>query len=114
MDELSRQKSLLAKIWSDYDQMDMVYQEEIFNPFTYTRYNQRVKQRLFESYEGLFDSYLKELGQISDIARLKFLINKTQKLNQKLIELRNPDTRKLEQKLNKEKSLVKIESLLGL
>lgn len=114
MDELSSQKSLLAKIWSDYDQMDMVYQEEIFNPFTYTRYNQRVKQRLFESYEGLFDSYLKELGQISDIARLKLLINKTQKLNQKLIELRNPDTRKLEQKLNKEKSLVKIESLLGL
>jgi hypothetical protein len=45
---------------------------------------------------------------------LKLLINKTQKLNQKLIELRNPDTRKLEQKLNKEKSLIKIESLLGL
>jgi hypothetical protein len=114
MDEMSAKKSLLAKIWPDYDQMDLVYQEEIFNPFTYTRYNQRVKQRLFESYEDLFESYIKELGEISDIARLKLLINKTQKLNQKLIELRNPDTRKLEQKLNKEKSLIKIESLLGL
>jgi antitoxin component YwqK of YwqJK toxin-antitoxin module len=114
MDELSSQKNLLAKIWSDYDQLDLVYQEEIFNPFTYTRYNQRVKQRLFESYEDLFESYIKELGEISDIARLKLLINKAQKLNQKLIELRIPDTRKLEQKLNKEKSLIKIESLLGL
>jgi hypothetical protein len=98
----------------DFDKMDSLYQEEIFNPFTYTRYNQRVQERLFDSYEIIYDYYIDELKNSKDYSKLNSLIQKAQNLNQKMIEFRGQDTRRLEQKLNREKSPIKLETLLGL
>lgn len=101
-------------LYSDFDQMDSLYQEEIFNPFTYTRYNQRVQERLFKSYEILLDYYINQIQNSTDFNELHVWITKTQNLNQKMSEFRGQDTRRLEKRLNREKEPLKLESLLGL
>ncbi|MFN3999067.1 hypothetical protein [Algoriphagus sp.] len=114
---LTTTEDLLPSIKSlnnDFDKMDSLYQEEIFNPFTYTRYNQRVQERLFNSYELIYDYYIDEIKNSKDYNKLNSLIQKAQNLNKKMIELRGQDTRRLEQRLNREKSPLKLEALLGL
>jgi hypothetical protein len=114
---LTTTESLLPKVkslYSGFDKMDSLYQEEIFNPFTYTRYNQRVQERLFDSYEIVFEYYINQIQNSQDFNELNSWINKTQNLNQKMSEFRGQDTRRLEKRLNREKDPLKLESLLGL
>ncbi|MBC6366021.1 hypothetical protein [Algoriphagus sp. AK58] len=102
-------------IWTNQEEeLDRIYLEEIFNPFTYTKYNQRVKPRLFESYELLFSHYLTSFSEETDYTNLKVWISKAEKLGERIRKLRNEDTRKLEKSLNKAKTISKLESLLGL
>ncbi|MDR7130133.1 hypothetical protein J2X69_002481 [Algoriphagus sp. 4150] len=105
---------ILITLYSDFDKLDMLYQEEVFNPFTYTRYNQRVQEKLFDSYEIVFEYYITQIQNSEDFNTLNSWINKTQILNRKMTELRGEDTRRLEKRLNREKEPLKLESLLGL
>ncbi|WP_439487952.1 hypothetical protein [Algoriphagus sp.] len=111
---LENQASALKAIHADFDKMDSLYQEEVFNPFTYTRYNQRIQERLFDSYETLYNYYIQEIKTTEDFTRLNALIKMSQSLNQKMIELRGQDTKRLERRLNKEKSPLKLESIFEL
>ncbi len=104
----------IKALYSDFDRMDTLYQEEIFNPFTYTRYNQRVQERLFDSYEIVFEYYINQIQNSDDFNALNTWIKKAQNLNQKMEVFRGQDTRRLEKRLNREKEPVKLESLLGL
>lgn len=114
---LSTMESQFPKILefqAEFDQLDVRYQEEIFNPFTYTRYNQRVQERLFESYEILFDHYIDQIQNAEDFNVLNSLTTKILNLNQKMKDLRGQDTRRLEKRLNRVKSPEQLESLLEL
>lgn len=96
------------------NELDQIYQEETFNPFTYSRYNQRVKPRLFETYEELFDYYYASFLEEGDFSNLTSWIVKVQKLGDRMRELRNAETKKLERSLNKANTISKMESQLGL
>jgi hypothetical protein len=115
INELEKQFGELAKIFPARENLDKLYQEEFFNPFTYSRYNQRVKERLFENGGmKLFDYYLRQLKDERDYSKIKDLILKFENLHNRMLELRNVDTRKLERKMRNNLQPGKIESLLGL
>lgn len=96
------------------DQVDEAYQEEVFNPFTYSRYSQRVKPRLYESYEDLIGHYTARILESDNSQEVKKWIQKIKKASARLIELKDQDTKKLERSLKRRSQISRIESLLGL
>jgi hypothetical protein len=115
LNELEKQFDQLIRLYPAKEKLDELYQEEFFNPFTYARYNQRVKERLFE-HGGikLFNHYLDQLKEEKDYIKIKDWVSKIEKLHNRMLELRNEDTRKLERKIRNNTPVNKIESLLDL
>jgi hypothetical protein len=114
LDELDKQYMPLSKIFDEFDKIDESYMEEVFNPFTYTRYDQRAKSRLFESGERVFEHYVAQLKKEEDYTQIKNWVRKIDSLLKKMSELREADTRYVERKLNRRLSIGKVESLLEL
>jgi hypothetical protein len=114
LDELDTQYMPLSKIYDEFDKIDELYMEEVFNPFTYTRYDQRAKSRLFESGERVFEHYVTQLKKEEDYTQIKTWVRKVDSLMKRMSELREADTRYVERKLNRRLSIGKVESLLEL
>jgi hypothetical protein len=114
LNEIDNQYSQLVRLSSDVNQLDELYMEEVFNPFTFTRYDQRAKNRLYESGEKLLDHYLDGVKAETEYTEVKNWINKISKLFERMGELREADTRNLERRINRRLSVSKIESLLEL
>jgi hypothetical protein len=114
LDEMENQYTQLIQIFENFDEMDEMYMEEVFNPFTFTRYDQRAKNRLYESAEKVFEFYVEQLMTEEDYTQIKSWTNKTNILFERMAELREADTRRLERRVNRRLSVNKIESLLEL
>lgn len=114
LEELENRYEVFLELEQKIIKLDQLYMEELFNPFTYTRYDQRAKTRLFESGEKLMEYYFDGLVQEQDYAELKTWLNKIDKLFERMVVLREEDTRRLERKINRRLSVSKIESLLEL
>jgi hypothetical protein len=95
-------------------QVDQAYMEEVFNPFTYSRYDQRIKPKLYDSYEELLGYYKTQLKTSKSGHEVRRWIRKIRVASLRLLELKDQDTKKLERSLNKRNQISKIESLLGL
>ncbi len=95
-------------------QVDEAYMEEVFNPFTYSRYDQRIKPKLYDSYEELVAYYKSQLKAAETGNEVRRWIRKIRVASLRLLELKDQDTKKLERSLNKRNQISKIESLLGL
>jgi hypothetical protein len=92
-----------------------LYQEETFNPFTYSRYMVRAKERLFENGGMvLFNHYVRELENEEDYTMIKEHLDNIERLQERLIELRDQDTRRIERRLGRRTSINRIESALDL
>ncbi len=115
LNELEKVFPQLAKIFEENDEIDEEYQEETFNPFTYSRYEQRAKERLYEKGAvTLFNHYVRELKDEQDYTQIKEHIARIQDLHAKLRELREENTRRLERRLGRTDDVDQIESLLNL
>ncbi len=115
LNELREQFEPLTRLFPAVDVLDELYKEEIFNPFTYSRYDRRVKERLFENGAlKLFDHYFNELSKETDYTMIKVWIKKVQVLHNRMVDLRNEDTRKLERRLKNNTPVNRIESILDL
>ena len=114
LNEMESQYEPISKLFDQFDKIDRKYMEEVFNPFTYTRYDQRAKTRIFESGERVFDYYISQLQKEEDYTQIKNWVGKIDALFSRLGDLREADTRALERKLNKRLSISKVESLLEL
>lgn len=114
LDEMENQFEPLIGVYPKFQQMDQLYMEEVFNPFTYTRYDQRAKNRLYESAEKLLEYYLEQLAIEQNYTEIKIWLNKADKLFERMGELREADTRRIERRINRRQSVSKIESLLEL
>jgi hypothetical protein len=113
--EAEVQYQFLRKIYPIQKELDSLYTEEVFNPFTYTRYSQRVKERLYiAGVEILYEYYVKGLMSEKDVFNFNFWKEKLDKLTQKMLLLRDQDTRRIERRLNKRESVSRIETILGL
>ena len=96
------------------EQVDQAYMEEVFNPFTYSRYDQRMKPKLYDSYEELVDYYKTQLKASQTGNEVRRWVRKIRVASLRLLELKDQDTKKLERSLNRQSQISKIESLLGL
>ncbi|RZS97250.1 hypothetical protein [Cecembia calidifontis] len=114
LEEMEDRYPAFLDLFKKADRMDQLYMEEIFNPFTYTRYDQRAKARLYESAEKLMEYYLDGLAKEQNYIELKTWLNKIDKLLERMGALREADTRRLERKIHRRLSVGKIESLLEL
>lgn len=110
--EMESQYESLSEINERESRLDEFYMEEIFNPFTYTRYDQRAKPRLYESAEIVFEYYIEQLINEKDYTVIKNWVSKIDRYFERMGELRGADTRREERKINRRLSVSKIESLL--
>ncbi|MDO9554730.1 hypothetical protein [Rhodonellum sp.] len=114
LSEMEIQHPKLLKIHAVNATLDDLYMEEVFNPFTYTRYDQRVKERLFEAGQKVFEYYLDQIKSEQEYTEIKTWLNKIEKLNVRMLELYTADTRRLERRLNRRESISGLKSLLDL
>ncbi|MFN3801153.1 hypothetical protein [Belliella pelovolcani] len=114
LSEMEGQHEVLSNVSRNWEILDEFYQEEVFNPFTYTRYDQRAKPRLFEAAERLFEHYVESIEVEEDYTQVKVWTKKIESLIMRMTDLRNADTRSLERRLNRRSSISKIESDLEL
>lgn len=114
LDELEKRLPSIAILFERQIALDEVYMEETFNPFTYSRYDQRVKERLYEAGETLFQHYMDNLKTEDDYTQIKDHISNIEKLQDKMYELRDQDTRSIERRLGRRLSPARIASALGL
>lgn len=114
LDEVETQLPVIATLFERQRALDEVYMEEMFNPFTYSRYDQRAKERLYKAGEVLFQYYIDQLKKENDYTQIKDHITTIEKFQNKMYVLREHDTRSLERKLGKRKSPSRIEGALGL
>jgi hypothetical protein len=112
--EMDNQFNPIIRLTNKANQLDQLYMEEVFNPFTFTRYDQRAKNRLYESGEKLLDYYLGGIKSETEYTEIKNWLNKTNNFFERMGELREADTRNLERRINRRLSVSKIESLLEL
>ncbi|UJP67085.1 hypothetical protein IPZ59_13155 [Mongoliitalea daihaiensis] len=114
IDEMSEQFVSVSRLTKNWEKLDEMYMENVFNPYVYTRYDQRTKARLFESAERLYEYYLQSIQEEQDYTQIKVWTRKVQDLILRMADLRNQDTRTIERKLNRRTSPSKIESALEL
>lgn len=114
LEEIETQHEVLTNVSNNWKILDEFYQEEVWNPFTYTRYDQRAKPRLFESAERLYEYYIENIEKEQDYTKIKTWTKKIESLIMKMSDLRNADTKSLERRLNRRSSVSKIESDLEL
>ncbi|HSI78852.1 MAG TPA: hypothetical protein VK957_23360 [Lunatimonas sp.] len=114
LEELEKRLPSIAILFERQIALDEVYMEETFNPFTYSRYDQRVKERLYEAGQTLFQYYLDNLKTEDNYTQIKDHINNIEKLQDRMYELRDQDTRTIERRLGKRTSASRIASALGL
>ncbi|WP_373493018.1 hypothetical protein [Aquiflexum sp.] len=112
LDEMESKYESLSKISEREQRLDEFYMEETFNPFTYTRYDQRAKPKLYESAEIVFEHYVEQLINEKDYTQIKNWVSKIDRYFERMGELREADTRREERKINRRLSVSKIESML--
>lgn len=112
LDEMENQYDALSEINERAERLDAFYMEEIFNPFTYTRYDQRAKPKLYESAEIVFEHYIEQLKNETNYTEIKNWVSKIDRYFERMGELREADTRREERRINRRLSVSRIESLL--
>jgi hypothetical protein len=113
--EMREQFDRLAAVFPTMEDLDETFMEETFNPFTYSRYKVRVKERLFENGGMvLFNHYLNELKNEQNYPMIKEHLDNIEALQERLYELRDVDTRRIERRLGRRTSINRIESALDL
>lgn len=105
--------------WKDIprrlNRIDELYKRSTFNPYTLTNMEERMKARLYESYEEILLPYFLEVA-FHDLAceKLSFLPTNFEALYRKMIDLREKDTKVLERQLRRIKNPKEIISILSL
>jgi len=113
-DELEKRYPSISILFERDVALDEAYMEETFNPFTYSRYDVRAKERLYEAYLYLYEQYKKDLLAEQDYTQIKEHISKIEKLQDRMHELRDQDTRAIERRLGRRQTASRIESALDL
>jgi hypothetical protein len=114
LDEMEKRLPTISILFERQAALDEVYTEETFNPFTYSRYDQRAKERLFDAGETLFLYYLNNFKTEDDYTQIQNHIRNIEKLQDKMYELRDQDTRSIERRLGRRLSPSRIATALDL
>lgn len=92
----------LAVLPEKQKQIDYLYKDKIFNPFTSTLMDGKIKKRITEAYyEKAMPYLLNQVAQISSCDDIDALIAAFDSLHQRLVALRDEETYRLERRLRK-------------
>lgn len=106
---------VLKDLPSQRKEIKTVYQDQVWNPFTATVMNEDVKKRITKAYnKQLLPYYLNEINKNLSCDNVITITGNLEKLNQKILALREEDTKKLERKLKRTNNPLTILNLLGL
>jgi len=101
LEELAKSINNLSEQQKEIEEL---YVDDIWNPFTSTVMSERVKTRIVQAYnEVLVPFILDEIKNNLNCANTVSLKRLNQKIHKRMIELREEDTEKIERKLRKEK-----------
>ncbi len=92
-----------------------VYQDAVWNPFTTTIMNERVKKRITGTYTKVVVPYfLEQIATALDCENAKTYSSSLERLHLRMLALREEETRKLERKLKKTQDPIAVLRLLNL
>ena len=97
------------------NEIQELYTEEVWNPFTATIMNDQVKQRITEAYDQVLIPYLhQQIENKLKCENSEYYLNLLDELYDKMVALRNQDTSKFERKLKNEKDPLVVLELFNL
>jgi len=104
---------ILSNLPAKIEEIQLLYQDSIWNPFMATVMDEDVKKRITSAYSKILAPYFIEgVGTELSCENAEEWNNQILLTNRRMVELREEDTRKLERKLRKEKDPKKILELL--
>ena len=103
IEEMGDLAQILAKLPNRRDEIQQLYTEQVWNPFTVTTMKDQVKERIFQAYdELLIPSILKQIETELTCANTEKFRSTLNSLYERMQQLRKQNTSKLERKLKKE------------
>ncbi|MGS0524841.1 hypothetical protein ACU8V7_06235 [Zobellia nedashkovskayae] len=112
LDELQELTGVLGALPTTSEEIKILYEDAIWNPFMATVMQEGVKKKVTSAYsEILIPSFLKQATEV-DCENAKKLTEQITHTNDRMVKLREEDTKKLERKLRREKNPNEIMKLL--
>ncbi len=105
----------INKMPDQQSEIQELYQDQVWNPFTATIMDEEVKKRIVEAYnEKLIPHYLNQVQPDMDCDQILILEKDLQQLHDRMKELRKEDTKRLERKIKRTDSIPELLKLFGL
>lgn len=99
-------------MFTNQTQLDSLYMEEVFNPFTYSSYDRRIKEPIWNSASILFNTYLSQILDATDAEQIGSRVIKIQNLHKRMEKLRYQETRTIERRMRSRMDPNEIETAL--
>ncbi len=92
-----------------------LYQDQVWNPFTATIMDEEVKKRITKAYNTkVIPFYLDTVSEDLTCAQVPDLAKDLKNLNERMLEMKDEDTKKLERKLKRADTVEEVLTLFGL
>ncbi|MCM5664105.1 hypothetical protein [Galbibacter mesophilus] len=105
----------ISKLPVQMKEIKELYQDPVWNPFTATVMNEDIKKKITKAYENILIPYqLKNIQTDLKCSNMDSIEAFFERLNNRMVELFEEDTSRLERKLRKEKNPQEIIELFGL
>ena len=100
MDTLATEVAMLPARWEEIQQE---YRDDVWNPFTAIVMSEQIKKRITESYRKvLIPFYLDQITNNLSCTNTRQLVQSLTSVHNRMLELKEEDTKKIERKLKKE------------
>lgn len=114
-DSLEQLEKVILKLPSQKQEITTAYQDRIWNPFMANLMNEDVKKRITNAYHKIWLPYLLRMVtselNCGNAEELVILFSKT---HERMLEMREEDTKKLERKLKREQDPLEVKKMLNL
>ncbi|RRQ48359.1 hypothetical protein DZC72_11625 [Maribacter algicola] len=113
LDDLNSLITLLSNFPEKMKEIKALYTDDIWNPFMATVMEEEVKKRIVEAYTDiLIPHFIKSLSETEDCERIALIKEQIIYTNNRMVDLRNLETRKLERKLKRVQTAEEVLKLL--
>lgn len=113
LNEISSLSTSIASLPEKKMEIENLYTDDIWNPFMATVMEEEVKKRIVESYtEILIPYFIESITDTLNCDQIEPLNNQIIYTNNRMVDLREMDTRKLERKLRRERRPAAVLKLL--
>ena len=112
MDSLATEVAMLPERWEEIRQE---YRDDVWNPFTAIVMSEEIKKHITESYrQVLIPYYLDQITNNLSCTNAQQLVQSLASVHERMLELKEEDTKKIERKLKKEEDAAVVIELLGI